>query len=545
MNKKILSITIAAAFHAFCLSQPANDNCANATQLTLGNQLCSQNSSGVTLQANECYISVAGSTQGSMWYYFNATTSTVVLSFLQTNVTNCVPYYIVWGPYSSVSAGCSNILSNSIPCSSAGGTVLSSATPTQYVTGPIGGMYCNILNGDPGNYISLNGLNTTSGNNTYLIQIVNNSCGGKYDKFAQFCIGTYSPAANSVPTGASVINSCGTQYSGNTSGGYAPAQNSSPSLGNIDGNNSTTCPTSFGGNCGSNGNDVPFVINNPSYFTFCASANGTYNINFDVISCTQPQSGAQGAQMALLIGSSSSMTLQQVAPNPMLPSSPVWTSSNFSLAAGQCAYLVVDGFAGDQCTYTYTLNNVAGGCLLLPIELLRFTAQGEKEKNIIAWVTATEKNNDYFTLEKSGDGIHFEVLEKIDGAGNSTALRNYEVTDLTPFSTTYYRLSQTDYDGETRQLGIISVDNKSILKEKMYLYPNPSGDNTALYVYTNEISTIDISINDYTGKNIQNLSFPVKKGENVFELPSFSKQGIYFISVQKNAQKQIFKFVKE
>jgi len=45
--------------------------------------------------------------------------------------------------------------------------------------------------------------------------------------------------------------------------------------------------------------------------------------------------------------------------------------------------------------------------------------------------------------------------------------------------------------------------------------------------------------------NSENLSFPVKKGENVFELPSFSKQGIYFISVQKNAQKQIFKFVKE
>jgi len=45
--------------------------------------------------------------------------------------------------------------------------------------------------------------------------------------------------------------------------------------------------------------------------------------------------------------------------------------------------------------------------------------------------------------------------------------------------------------------------------------------------------------------NSENLSFPVKKGENVFELPSLSKQGIYFISVQKNAQKQIFKFVKE
>lgn len=156
---------------------PPNNNCNNAINLSIGTQICSQNSTDANLETNECYINFAGSTEGSMWYSFTATSSTLVLNFLQTNVTNCAPYYIVWGPYSSVSDGCSNILSSSIPCSSAGGTILSTATPTQYVSST-GGIYYNLLSGDPGNYISLNGLNTTSGNNTYLIQMINNDCGG-------------------------------------------------------------------------------------------------------------------------------------------------------------------------------------------------------------------------------------------------------------------------------------------------------------------------------------------------------------------------------
>lgn len=156
---------------------PPNDACNSAINLTTGSSLCGQNASGVTLEAYECYIDFAGSTEGSMWYSFNATSSSMVLSFLQTNLTNCAPYYIVYGPYSSVSAGCSIITDPFTPCSANGGTVLANATPTLYVSN-LGGMYYNLLNGDPGNNLLLTGLNTTPGNNTYLIQMVNNNCGG-------------------------------------------------------------------------------------------------------------------------------------------------------------------------------------------------------------------------------------------------------------------------------------------------------------------------------------------------------------------------------
>ncbi|GIV27824.1 MAG: hypothetical protein KatS3mg027_1638 [Bacteroidia bacterium] len=526
------------------LAQPANDNCANATQLTSGSQLCGQNSTNATLETNECYINFAGSSESTMWYYFNATSSTMVLNFLQTNVTNCYPAYIVSGPYTSLTNGCNTQLSPSIPCSSNGSTVLANATPPQYVSSA-GGMYYNLLNLDPGNYITLNGLNTTAGNNTYLVQIINNNCGGGNSRWVDFCIGVNTPASNSTPSGASVINSCGTQFNGSTQGGYAPNDWSTSTMGNIDGNSSTSCPSTFGGSCnGSNGNDVPFVVNNPSYFTFCAAANGTYNINFDVGTCTQPISGAQGAQMAILIGSASSMTLNQVAPNPMLPSSAVWTSSNFSLATGQCAYLVVDGYAGDQCTYSYTLNNVGGGCLL-PIELIRYTAQNENGFNRIGWVTATEKDNAYFTLEKSEDGIHFEVLQKVNGAGTSYVQRYYEVIDDKPFERTYYQLSQTDYDGTTKRLGIVVVDNKSFKPESVQLLPNPTNENTTLSVYSNNIIDAEIRIVDVSGKIIDSQNVQLTIGNNEFNLnTSVLEKGIYFVTVQSRYSTQVVKLIR-
>ncbi|MEW6772525.1 MAG: T9SS type A sorting domain-containing protein [Bacteroidota bacterium] len=526
---------------------PANDGCGSATNLTTGSQLCGQNASGVTLQTNECYISFVGATQGSMWYSFNATSSTMVLNFLQTNATNCAPYYIVWGPYSSVSAGCSNITSTSVPCASAGGTVLSTASPSLYVSS-VGGMSYNLLNGDPGNYITLNGLSTTAGNNTYLIQMVNNQCGGPLADYATFCIGVNSPASNSSPSGASIINSCGTQYNGTTGGGYSPSNcmQGNNSFGNIDCNSSTSCPSSFGGNCnGTNGNNVPFVVNNPSFFTFCATANGTYNINFDVGTCQQPQSGAQGAQMAILIGSTSSMTLNQVAPNPMLPSSAVWTSSNFSLAAGQCAYLVVDGFAGDQCTYSYTLNNVGGGCLL-PIELITFSVDKNFNYNKIYWATATEKNNAYFTLEKSPDGINYAVLGKITGADDSYVRRNYEYIDEHPLDgITYYQLSQTDYDGTTKKLGIVAVQNDIKLKD-IEIKPNPTSETAIISIPSHKQKDVTIRLTDIAGKIIEEKNVSLESGDNYYEIRlSPLEKGLYFVQITGRDINQSFKLVKE
>jgi hypothetical protein len=95
----------------------------------------------------------------------------------------------------------------------------------------------------------------------------------------------------------------------------------------------------------------------------------------------------------------------------------------------------------------------------LPIELLSFSASNEGDNNYIKWSTASEINNDYFLLERSTNGIDFEIIEKIQGAGNSSQVKEYQTVDLNvKGQVVYYRLSQVDFDGTMTQFPVISVE---------------------------------------------------------------------------------------
>lgn len=84
----------------------------------------------------------------------------------------------------------------------------------------------------------------------------------------------------------------------------------------------------------------------------------------------------------------------------------------------------------------------------LPMTLLSFTAAAIEKQVALKWCTASEKNNDYFTIERSTNGVTFTELAQIKAAGNSSVLLNYRAMDEHPFTgISYYRLKQTDYDG--------------------------------------------------------------------------------------------------
>ena len=94
----------------------------------------------------------------------------------------------------------------------------------------------------------------------------------------------------------------------------------------------------------------------------------------------------------------------------------------------------------------------------LPIELISFTGDNYGDFNILKWLTATETNNDYFTLEKSYDGVAFDIVAKVDGSGNSLQIKRYSFTDNKLLNDiTYYRLKQTDFNGESKTSSLIAV----------------------------------------------------------------------------------------
>lgn len=97
---------------------------------------------------------------------------------------------------------------------------------------------------------------------------------------------------------------------------------------------------------------------------------------------------------------------------------------------------------------------------VLPVQLINFYASTIDYENHINWHTLTEANNDYFTIEKSTDGVNFRKLYEVIGAGNSSGLIEYSIVDNEVEAyTNFYRLSQTGFNGESKVIGLISVNN--------------------------------------------------------------------------------------
>jgi hypothetical protein len=104
--------------------------------------------------------------------------------------------------------------------------------------------------------------------------------------------------------------------------------------------------------------------------------------------------------------------------------------------------------------------------IALPIELVSFTGT---VGNRLTWVTASERNNAYFTIERTNNGIDFEVIANINGAGNSQTMNEYYIVDDSyKLTINYYRLKQTDWDGKIMYSNLISIDNRQKLRILLY-----------------------------------------------------------------------------
>lgn len=119
----------------------------------------------------------------------------------------------------------------------------------------------------------------------------------------------------------------------------------------------------------------------------------------------------------------------------------------------------------------------------LPIELLSFTAVAVQEGVRLSWATASETDNDYFTIERSATGEAFEAVATLKGRGTTTSTSNYELLDTQPIQgASYYRLRQTDFNGV---FTFSPIERVTVNRAPAFsVYPNPA---------TEGISTVRVS----------------------------------------------------
>jgi len=173
-----------------------------------------------------------------------------------------------------------------------------------------------------------------------------------------------------------------------------------------------------------------------------------------------------------------------------------------------------------------------------PIELISFSAEIESNNINIYWSTASEKNNDYFTIARSLDHEKWETVKIISGAGNSNKTLEYSIIDYNPHKNdTYYRLMQTDYDGKFTFSKIVAINNSISNTEKISIYPNPANDiiNIDGIENTNEL-TIYNSVGQLVNSNIDIIeTYEGSLKINISELPT----GLFFIKTPTQTIKLI------
>ncbi len=192
-------------------------------------------------------------------------------------------------------------------------------------------------------------------------------------------------------------------------------------------------------------------------------------------------------------------------------------SESFTVTAGRFYFFFVNPH---MCT---NMNYTSGGTL--PIELSKIEAQRNEHKVELKWSTLSEKNNDYFEVQFSKNGIQYETIGVIDGAGNSNSMIEYEFTHENPSGKdSYYRLKQIDNDSQYSISPVVTVEGDQ-LERRISVVPNPS--NGQFRLEATQMRGGEVSITDLTGKVLAN-----KLSENSicsFDL-EYLKPGIYIVT---------------
>ncbi len=294
------------------------------------------------------------------------------------------------------------------------------------------------------------------------------------------------------------------------------------------------------GNSGGSGGGVVLLsintVNNPIIINVSGGHGGDNNGGGYACRYFGPGGGGGGGMIGL-------NTVQ-----PTITSVVAGGTSGFSYSHNS-TYGAANGGNGDIITnYSISQSNVIFTlpCIPLPVNLVGFSGLEKNRNVVLTWSTTSETNNDYFILEKSTDGIHYQYLATIDGHGNSATGNNYSFKDISPSEgLNYYNLKQYDYNGTEHFLGTIKLRLTGTGEIIEKIYPNPFTNE--LIVETALLTEVDfktVKIINLLGAEIAIPSVQSEANMLKLDLGALSK-GVYFIQVTTEAGSEVRKIVKE
>ncbi len=175
----------------------------------------------------------------------------------------------------------------------------------------------------------------------------------------------------------------------------------------------------------------------------------------------------------------------------------------------------------------------------LPVELTSFLARQEGSKLTLVWETASEQNNDYFTVERSFDGRNFSPVAQIPGSGNTLSPRAYRWELAQAHNKLlYYRLRQTDYDGKYEYIGLVSVYPLNDYND-VQIFPNPvaAGDEIRIDLGYEAESSYEMC--GFDGRIARSGTF---KNSTILSTAGITP-GVYVLAIYNGSQKSFRKII--
>jgi hypothetical protein len=300
-----------------------------------------------------------------------------------------------------------------------------------------------------------------------------------------------------------------------------------------------TCVSPLNGSSGfigvlnDGGEDITFFNetgNLLSAVTYGGSGGANYSESFTI--------GASGSCPSTPITIPSSASHLNVGSTPSADAGQEFDEGWLFDCATQSWFFADADFSGGSGDTDLDLNpNLVYGCPLvtpLPVELYAFNGYRKDDFNEIYWITNTERNNSYFTLYRSFNGLDFDNIATIQGAGNSTQQITYTYSDPAYNQGVYYKLEQHDLDGNSKMYGTIYLPGK---QGEFNIFPNPSSGSFTLNIAQEDLGGF-VYVYDALGKLI--LDQMLNERLTLIELAGVNP-GVYVIQMGSKFEKIIIR----
>jgi hypothetical protein len=181
----------------------------------------------------------------------------------------------------------------------------------------------------------------------------------------------------------------------------------------------------------------------------------------------------------------------------------------------------------------------------LPVSMLDFSGHCSSNAVELNWATATETNNDHFTVMRTAGNAVFDTVAVIPGGHNTTQPRYYSWKDESPApGMNYYRLCQTDENGTSTVSGFVTV--ASCATFAVAVYPNPGNGEFTIGMHLENKTEISYRVTDITGRIVRatkTITLDAGHQQQPLLLRDVNA-GVYFLEVLIGNEAQVFRLVK-